>query len=92
MQSRCASIAALTEPVKRKSIPQWASDGQQGVEQMKAGEVAEGAVTLRAKIDMASPNINMRDPVTESRYCHHRTGDRWNVSPAMILLMVKRMP
>ncbi|WXK22767.1 glutamine--tRNA ligase/YqeY domain fusion protein [Mycetohabitans endofungorum] len=50
---------------------------------MKAGEFAEGAHVLRAKIDMASPNINMRDPVIyRIRFAHHyRTGDAWCVYP-----------
>jgi len=50
---------------------------------MKAGEFAEGAHVLRAKIDMASPNINMRDPVIyRIRFAHHyRTGDKWCVYP-----------
>ena len=54
------------------------------LEQMKAGEIAEGAMILRAKIDMASPNINMRDPVLYrvKRIAHHRTGDKWNIYPA----------
>ena len=53
------------------------------LERMKAGEFADGARVLRAKIDMASPNLNMRDPVmyrilhTE----HHRTGDDWCIYP-----------
>jgi glutaminyl-tRNA synthetase len=54
------------------------------LEEMKAGEIAEGAMTLRAKIDMASPNINMRDPVLYriKRIAHHRAGDKWNIYPA----------
>lgn len=50
---------------------------------MKAGEFADGSRTLRAKIDMASPNINMRDPVLYRilRAAHHRTGDNWCVYP-----------
>lgn len=50
---------------------------------MKAGEFPEGAHVLRAKIDMASPNINMRDPVIyRIRFAHHyRTGDKWCVYP-----------
>ena len=53
------------------------------LERMKAGEFPNGAHVLRAKIDMASPNLNMRDPVmyrilnTE----HHRTGDEWCIYP-----------
>ena len=50
---------------------------------MRAGEFAEGAKTLRAKIDMASPNINMRDPVIYRilKASHHRTGDKWCIYP-----------
>ena len=46
---------------------------------MKAGEFAEGTCVLRAKIDMASPNVNMRDPVMYRilKATHHRTGDDW---------------
>lgn len=50
---------------------------------MRDGEFAEGKHALRAKIDMASPNINLRDPVIYRirRVAHHRTGDRWCVYP-----------
>jgi glutaminyl-tRNA synthetase len=50
---------------------------------MRAGEFADGALVLRAKIDMASPNINMRDPVLYRirRAHHHRTGDAWCIYP-----------
>jgi glutaminyl-tRNA synthetase len=50
---------------------------------MKAGEFADGSRTLRLKIDMASPNINMRDPVIyRIRRAHHiRTGDHWCIYP-----------
>lgn len=50
---------------------------------MRAGEFADGAYVLRAKIDMASPNINMRDPVLYRirRAHHHRTGDAWCIYP-----------
>jgi glutaminyl-tRNA synthetase len=50
---------------------------------MRAGEFADGAHVLRAKIDMASPNINMRDPVLYRirRAHHHRTGDEWCIYP-----------
>ncbi|MEA4815281.1 MAG: glutamine--tRNA ligase/YqeY domain fusion protein [Lachnospiraceae bacterium] len=52
-------------------------------ERMRAGEFADGEKTLRAKIDMASPNINMRDPVIYriSHSEHHRTGDKWCIYP-----------
>ena len=50
---------------------------------MKAGEFADGAMVLRAKIDMASPNMNMRDPaIYRIRRAHHiRTGDKWCIYP-----------
>ena len=50
---------------------------------MKAGEFPDGSRTLRAKIDMASPNITMRDPVLYRilRATHHRTGDAWCIYP-----------
>ena len=50
---------------------------------MKAGEFPEGAMSLRAKIDMCSPNMNMRDPVMYRilRRPHHRTGDKWKIYP-----------
>ena len=50
---------------------------------MRAGEFADGAKTLRAKIDMASPNLNMRDPVIYRimRKAHSRTGDKWCIYP-----------
>jgi glutaminyl-tRNA synthetase len=52
-------------------------------EQMTAGKFADGERTLRAKIDMASPNLNMRDPVMYRimHAHHHRTGDNWCVYP-----------
>ncbi|HWB29759.1 MAG TPA: glutamine--tRNA ligase/YqeY domain fusion protein [Vicinamibacterales bacterium] len=50
---------------------------------MRAGEFADGAHVLRAKIDMASPNINLRDPILYRirRAHHHRTGDAWCIYP-----------
>ena len=50
---------------------------------MRAGEFADGARTLRAKIDMASPNINMRDPIIYRilHQSHHNTGDKWCIYP-----------
>jgi glutaminyl-tRNA synthetase len=51
--------------------------------QMKAGELADGAAVLRAKIDLASPNINLRDPTLYriKRATHHATGDTWCIYP-----------
>ena len=52
-------------------------------EEMKAGKYADGELVLRAKIDMASPNINMRDPVIYrvAHMTHHNTGDAWCIYP-----------
>jgi glutaminyl-tRNA synthetase len=52
-------------------------------EKMKNGELAEGECVLRAKIDMASPNLNMRDPTLYriKKAHHHRTGDTWVIYP-----------
>ncbi|MDA8681105.1 glutamine--tRNA ligase/YqeY domain fusion protein [Porticoccaceae bacterium] len=54
------------------------------LESMRSGEMDEGSMTLRAKIDMASPNINMRDPVLYriKKMSHQRTGDKWNIYPS----------
>jgi glutaminyl-tRNA synthetase len=53
------------------------------LEQMRAGEFSDGSRTLRAKIDMKSGNLNMRDPVIYRilRATHHRTGDTWCIYP-----------
>lgn len=52
-------------------------------EEMKNGEVPDGSRVLRAKIDMAAPNMNMRDPVMYRMLNrpHHRTGDKWKIYP-----------
>ena len=52
-------------------------------EKMRAGEFEEGSHVLRAKVDMASPNLNMRDPVMYRilKASHHRTGDKWCIYP-----------
>ncbi len=52
-------------------------------QRMKAGEFDEGTMSLRAKIDMTSPNMNMRDPVMYRilKRPHHRTGDQWKIYP-----------
>ena len=52
-------------------------------EKMRSGQFDEGAYVLRAKIDMASPNLNLRDPVIYRilKASHHRTGDAWCIYP-----------
>ncbi|HSP66444.1 MAG TPA: glutamine--tRNA ligase/YqeY domain fusion protein [Bryobacteraceae bacterium] len=52
-------------------------------ERMRQGEFPDGSRTLRAKVDMASPNLNMRDPVLYRilHMSHHRTGDKWCIYP-----------
>ncbi len=53
-------------------------------QEMRAGEHPDGSMTLRAKIDMASPNLNLRDPVMyRIKHCdHHRTGNAWHIYPS----------
>ena len=75
----------LTEPGKEcSSRARSVEENLDLFAQMKAGEFADGARTLRAKIDMASPNINLRDPVMYriKRAHHHRTGDDWCLYPS----------
>jgi glutaminyl-tRNA synthetase len=74
----------LTEP--GKNSPYRERSGEENLdlfERMRAGEFADGSRTLRAKIDMAAPNINLRDPVMYRvlRATHHRTGDQWCIYP-----------
>jgi len=74
----------LTEPGKNSPYHDRSVDENLDLfQRMRAGEFADGSRTLRAKIDMASPNINMRDPVMYRvlRSTHHRTGDRWCIYP-----------
>jgi glutaminyl-tRNA synthetase len=60
-----------------------ATDNLARFRDMRAGNLADGAAVLRAKIDMASPNINMRDPAIYRirRATHHNTGDAWCIYP-----------
>ncbi len=70
----------LTEPGKNSPYRNRAiAENLDLFQRMKAGEFPDGARTLRAKIDMASPNLNMRDPVMYRilRAEHHRTGNKW---------------
>ena len=74
----------LTEPGKNSPYRERSiQENLDLFERMKSGEFCDGARTLRAKIDMASPNLNMRDPVMYRilHATHHRTGDEWCVYP-----------
>ena len=74
----------LTEPGKESPYRNRSVEENLDLfERMKNGEFADGAKTLRAKIDMASPNINMRDPAIYRivRAHHHRQGDKWCIYP-----------
>jgi glutaminyl-tRNA synthetase len=79
-----AGRGTLTEPGRDSP---WrdrsAADSLRLFHEMRDGRHADGAHVLRAKIDMASPNINLRDPVIYRirRATHHRTGDRWCIYP-----------
>lgn len=75
---------SLTEPGKESPDRERSvNDNLSLFERMRAGEFADGSHVLRAKIDMASPNINMRDPTLYRvrRTHHHRTGDEWCIYP-----------
>ncbi len=74
----------LTEPGKESpDRSRSIADNLDLFSRMRAGEFADGQYVLRAKIDMASPNINMRDPAIYRirRVHHHRTGDAWCIYP-----------
>ena len=74
----------LTEPGKNSPYRDRSIEENLSLfEAMKNGEFADGSKVLRAKIDMSSPNINMRDPVIYriARMTHHNTGDKWCIYP-----------
>ena len=74
----------LTEPGKESPYRNRSVDENLDLfERMRRGEFPDGSRTLRAKIDMASPNVNMRDPVMYRilHAEHHRTGDKWCIYP-----------
>ncbi len=74
----------LTEPgVNGPHRNRSAEENLSLFEKMKAGELEEGECVLRAKIDMAHPNLNMRDPTIYRirKATHHRTGDKWCIYP-----------
>jgi glutaminyl-tRNA synthetase len=75
----------LTEPGRNSPFRERSvAESLNLFERMKAGEFPDGARTLRARIDMASPNLNLRDPVMYriKHAHHHRTGDRWCIYPS----------
>ena len=79
-----AHRGTLTEPGKESPYRNRSIEENLDLfERMRAGEFPDGARTLRAKIDMASANLNMRDPVMYRilRATHHRTGDTWCIYP-----------
>lgn len=71
--------AGKNDPSRERSI----EDNLQLFEDMKNGKFEDGTKVLRAKIDMSSPNINMRDPVIYrvAHMTHHNTGDKWCIYP-----------
>ena len=71
--------AGKEDPYSKRSI----EENLALFEEMKSGAVEDGARVLRARIDMASPNMNMRDPVIYrvAHMTHHRTGDTWCIYP-----------
>ena len=74
----------LTEPGKNDpNRDRSIEENLQMFEDMKAGKYADGEKTLRAKIDMASPNLNMRDPIIYrvAHMSHQNTGDKWCIYP-----------
>ena len=79
-----ATRGTLTEPGKESPYKNRSvEENLRLFREMKAGKYADGEKCLRAKIDMASPNMNLRDPVIyRILHCaHHRTGDKWCIYP-----------
>ncbi|MBQ7369862.1 MAG: glutamine--tRNA ligase/YqeY domain fusion protein [Clostridia bacterium] len=79
-----ATRGTLTEPGKNSPYrDRSVAENLQLFREMRDGKYPDGSKCLRAKIDMASPNMNMRDPVIYRilRATHHRTGDKWCIYP-----------
>ena len=79
-----ATRGTLTEPGQESSYRNRPIDENLSLfERMRAGEFEDGTYVLRAKIDMASPNMNMRDPTLYRirRVSHYRTGHAWCIYP-----------
>jgi glutaminyl-tRNA synthetase len=80
-----AQRGTLTEPgVNSPDRDRPSAENRELFERMRAGEFDDGSLVLRAKIDMAAPNINLRDPVIYRirRQSHPRTGDTWCIYPS----------
>ena len=80
----------LTEPGKESPYRNRSVEENLDLfERMKNGEFPAGAKVLRAKIDMASPNMNMRDPVIYriQHLDHYRTGDKWCIYPMYLVIL-----
>jgi glutaminyl-tRNA synthetase len=75
-----ATSPGKNSPFRERSV----ADNLALIEKMRAGEFEEGACVLRAKIDMASPNMNLRDPIIYRirKAAHHQTGDKWCIYPS----------
>ncbi|WP_422354384.1 glutamine--tRNA ligase/YqeY domain fusion protein [Roseivirga pacifica] len=73
------TIPGIESPYRNNSVEQNLEE----FEKMRAGEYAEGSCVLRAKIDMTSPNMHMRDPIIYriKKVAHHRTVDKWCIYP-----------
>ncbi|MBM3338036.1 MAG: glutamine--tRNA ligase, partial [Betaproteobacteria bacterium] len=83
-EDMAANRGSFSEPGKNSPFrDRPAADSLDLLRRMKAGKFADGQHILRAKIDMASPNMNMRDPaIYRIRHAHHhRTGDKWCIYP-----------
>ncbi|WP_461536815.1 glutamine--tRNA ligase/YqeY domain fusion protein [Spongorhabdus nitratireducens] len=84
-ETMSANRGTLTEPgVDAPNRNLSVEDNLALFEKMRAGEFDEGAAILRAKIDMAHPNMNMRDPALYRirKQSHHQTGDKWCIYPS----------
>lgn len=78
-QKKTPTEAGIESPFRNRSI----AENIDLFERMRAGEFEDGSKVLRAKVDMASPNMHMRDPIMYRimRAHHHRTGDKWCIYP-----------
>lgn len=74
-----ATAPGKDSPYRERSV----EENLELFEKMRAGELEEGSCSLRAKIDMASPNMNLRDPMLYRirKLSHHQTGDKWCIYP-----------